>query len=709
MLFLRAPFISFVLTVMLLGLFYGDELSRPNDYFMRDAGDGLKNYYTLAYHQKYDSSFSHFGGMAYPYGEHIVFTDGQPTLALIIWLVPALKDYTVGILNLLLLLGVGFCAWILCKFFIRMGLTRGSSLFAASAIALLSPQILRFSAHYALAYCFVVPWIIYTALIYVQKPSIKRSIWVFIAVLVISGLHLYYFLMAAAFIGVYYLIEALRRKNMPLWKYALAYLFQVILPFGLFMLWMKTTDTISDRPSIPYGMREYMALWEGVFLPYHAFSDSILFRNLGVRPVNDEALSYAGLPAALYFVYFLVSRIKLLFNSSASHKFLRAHGIVLAGFVVFLLAATLPFAMDTAWGAKYGGPLLQFRSLGRLSWVFYYCLNIFLFLQLAGRRKRYGMVLSSLAILVLFLEGLYFNSNYSQTLGVKRSVQTGQEVLSSYPDHVLFPLPYFHVGSENIGTLHSESYLAEQTMALSLASGMPTFGSMMSRTSLGQTLHHFELAWNLSGPLMNATKPWLIIHAPAYSNRLSQLLPGQTAGILDTLVLYSLTPSELLTLKEKTRPDSVSMVPQNVLFYDAYPNGKGLGVAAGNGHILLQGQKKVLFEGPGFQDSLCFILWLDAKKDGFRSYHLIIENTESGEVWVHAPGSLIDNVVDGFARIRLDHQLWNFPCRVSVQYEGPLDQDMIIDECLLIRAGQAFQYTQNGFVLTDEFVFKPDH
>ncbi|HCS21107.1 MAG TPA: hypothetical protein DIW47_11210 [Bacteroidetes bacterium] len=513
--------------------------------------------------------------------------------------------------------------------------------------------------------------------------------------------------MAAAFIGIYYLIEALRRKNMALWKYLLAYLFQVILPFGLYMLWMKTTDQVLDRPNIPYGMREYMALWEGVFLPYHEFGDSQLFKNLGVRKVNDEALSYVGLPATLYFVYFLISRIKVLFLKSASAKMLKAHGIMLAGLLVFVLAATLPFALDTPWGAKYGGPLLQFRSLGRLSWIFFYSLNIFMFLQLAGRRKRLGMLLSSLAILILFLEGLYFHSNYSPSIGVKRSVQPGEEVLAAFPNHVLFPLPYFHVGSENISTRHSESYLAEQTMALSLASGMPTYASMMSRTSLNQTLEHFEMAWNLSGPLMYEEKPWLITHAPAYSNRISQLLPPLPDAVLDTLKLYSISPSELLALKENSKPTAVhdSLVP--FLFYDGFKDGNGQGMANEAGLLLPNGQKTVIYEGTGFQDTLSLFLWLDATKDGFHSYHLLLENTLTGEIWQYNAASLIDNVVDGFARIRLSKQYWNFPCRLSIHYTGPVNQQLVLDECVLVRDGQPFHYRLNNFVFTDEFVFKP--
>jgi len=704
MTFLKAPFLSFVLSVMLVSLFFGNELSEPNSYFMSEAGDGYKNYYTFSYHQQFDSSFSHFNGMAYPYGEHIVFTDGQPSLALFSWPFRGLGNYSIALINLLMMLGIGLSAWILTKLFIRFGMTRGGSLFAATAIALMSPQIMRFSAHYALAYCFVVPWFIYTAFLYAEKPSFKRSIWVFLCVAIITGLHLYYFLMAACFIGAYYLIEFFRRKNQSIGKYALAFVLQIILPFALYMLWMKASDSVIDRPSIPYGMLEYMALWEGVFLPYYFFHDSAVFQALDVRKVNSEALAYVGWPATLYFIYFLLSRVKLLVQKKAKAEWLKGHAIFVAGFFVFLFAATLPFLMNTSFGEKYGGPLLQFRSLGRLSWVFYYALNIFMFVQLAGTRKRIGVILSSIATLVLFLQGLHFNAEYSQQLGKKRYAIDGAEKLNAYSNHVLFPLPYFHLGSENISTPHDDEYLAEPIMSLSLSSGLPTYASMMSRTSLSQTLNHFEMAHNLSGPLMNEEKPWLVVKAPSYTNRLTSLLP-KTHFQIDSFTCFSVDASQLLTWKEGHRRADSLIIPS--LYYSGFEGGKGTGLALSNGGVFTKESPLVLYEGAGFQDTVDLSFWLNAQQDGFRFFHIRIENLATGESWNHEPGSNFDNVMDGFARVVIRKQVLNFPCKISVYNNGPLEGEFIADECVIQKSNVAYQYTLNGYQFTEEFVFKP--
>ena len=42
------------------------------------GGDGFKNYMTTNWHLAHDSSYVHYGGMNYPYGEHVLFTDNQP-------------------------------------------------------------------------------------------------------------------------------------------------------------------------------------------------------------------------------------------------------------------------------------------------------------------------------------------------------------------------------------------------------------------------------------------------------------------------------------------------------------------------------------------------------------------------------------------------------------------------------------------------------
>ena len=44
------------------------------------TGDCGKNYFTFIYHTVYDHGIW-FSGMNYPYGEHIIYADGQPAIS----------------------------------------------------------------------------------------------------------------------------------------------------------------------------------------------------------------------------------------------------------------------------------------------------------------------------------------------------------------------------------------------------------------------------------------------------------------------------------------------------------------------------------------------------------------------------------------------------------------------------------------------------
>src|SRR6187402_724409 len=74
----------FLLALLVLIYFYYEVLFHPNDYLLSPHGYGIKNYYTYLFHAKYDSDFWNFGGMNYPYYEHMVYTDGHPLLSLVI-------------------------------------------------------------------------------------------------------------------------------------------------------------------------------------------------------------------------------------------------------------------------------------------------------------------------------------------------------------------------------------------------------------------------------------------------------------------------------------------------------------------------------------------------------------------------------------------------------------------------------------------------
>ena len=67
---------------------YGPILSAPDDYMFSDQGDGVKNYFTFAYHVKHDAHWLEFKGMNYPDGEHVGYTDGHPFFSLLFGWIP---------------------------------------------------------------------------------------------------------------------------------------------------------------------------------------------------------------------------------------------------------------------------------------------------------------------------------------------------------------------------------------------------------------------------------------------------------------------------------------------------------------------------------------------------------------------------------------------------------------------------------------------
>ena len=91
--------ILITISLLFISIFYGKIIISPNDYIFSDKGDGIKNYYTYAYHIKHDKSYINFDGMNYPYGENFLYTDCHPllanTLKLLSNITPFFKNYSV--------------------------------------------------------------------------------------------------------------------------------------------------------------------------------------------------------------------------------------------------------------------------------------------------------------------------------------------------------------------------------------------------------------------------------------------------------------------------------------------------------------------------------------------------------------------------------------------------------------------------------------
>ena len=70
-----------ILMGVLLYLRFPDMLPTGHGKVIEPYGDGYKAYTVIAFHAKYDSTYSLFEGMNYPYGEHVVPAATQPIIS----------------------------------------------------------------------------------------------------------------------------------------------------------------------------------------------------------------------------------------------------------------------------------------------------------------------------------------------------------------------------------------------------------------------------------------------------------------------------------------------------------------------------------------------------------------------------------------------------------------------------------------------------
>src|ERR1035437_8133996 len=84
--------VTIVYAIGIITLTLTQRVLHPWNVVLELGGDGGKNIFTYLYHILYGKGIW-FTGMNYPYGEHIVYTDGQPLLSVTL---SSFKNITVG-------------------------------------------------------------------------------------------------------------------------------------------------------------------------------------------------------------------------------------------------------------------------------------------------------------------------------------------------------------------------------------------------------------------------------------------------------------------------------------------------------------------------------------------------------------------------------------------------------------------------------------
>jgi hypothetical protein len=506
-----------LLSLAVLSVFYGNLLNKLNRVCFANGGDGMQSYINMDYHIRVDSSYMRCNSMNYPYGEHVFFTNNQPlisnTIKFISHNIIDISDYTLGILNFMMLFCLVITPLIIYLILTGVGVGRLVSSLASVGITYLSPQIDRFGGHFNLSYVCAIPLMIYLLMRFFRKPGFSLSILIFLTVMAGALSHFYFYgffgVLILFFYGAYLAGNEKIFPNKYLW--AVHLFLQLILPF-LILQAFYITDHVTDRPGYPWGFLYYRAYPQSIFLPLNKPYGQFLHAFVKTGFIDWEGYAFVGMLAVGGTLVFLIKYTRLAFGGRfkeifrvTSHRQLNI--LFWASLILLLYSFGLPFILGLERLIDLIGPVRQMRGIARFSWLFFYVMNIITIYWLWENwkltvRKKGAALLIILGLVVLGYDAYYQVRNRGKWLEnnipalVDRKLTSPENQWIKRIDtkefQAIIPLPYFHVGSENIWIDGACDIVTDNFIAID-RSGLPSVGVMLSRTSINQTVDNVAM------------------------------------------------------------------------------------------------------------------------------------------------------------------------------------------------------------------------
>jgi hypothetical protein len=506
--------ISLVTSLLVLVWFYGDILLHINSVFFWYKGDAIQVYYNSLYHVMYDKSLIQQDSMNYPYSENVFFTGCMPLITGFIKLT-GLRYFTVGIINLSMLLSLPLCSLFIYLIFREYKLNYIFSAFASVAITYLNPQVMRLGGHFNLTYFFAIPAAMWLMIRFIKKPGYKTSL-VIAALcffLACTHLYLYIFVVALLLFGWLYLLFNLKPKQ-GLALFLPHGAIQILLPFIILQLLVLSANYNTDRTALPWGFFEYTSNLYGIFYPLDRFYETLFKQLEFTGQVNYEGQAYVGICATLLCIFLILKLCFNLLTFRYKRLLMFTDKPVLNYFIVcailcLLFSFCIPFKFTTALQEMVYkiGFLKQFRAIGRFTWVFYYVINIalvFVVCSIPEKYNKYYFKSSLMAFIIFFLsydaycnmkqyENTFNNRIYAITdFKNKFAENSWVKLIDNTSYQAILPFPYFHIGSENLN-INAGDEILKQSCIVSLKTGLPMISVFLSRTSTGQTYKNVQL------------------------------------------------------------------------------------------------------------------------------------------------------------------------------------------------------------------------
>ncbi|PQJ10906.1 hypothetical protein CJD36_013120 [Flavipsychrobacter stenotrophus] len=558
--------ITIVFAIAVTTFALGGIVTHPWHMMTELGADGGKNIFTYLYHSLYGMGLW-FTGMNYPYGEHIVYTDGQPLLS-----VPLsyLKGHVTiesaltimwWAISLSYVLSIVYCYKILVQFKVPW---LPAMLFAA-LISLCSPQLMGISGHYALAYCCFLPMLFYYTLQYHLTGKWKYPAFIFIMGCISILLHPYFAAVALIWAGGYTLghFFTIKAGIWPKIKHVLPLLISTGAVLVLFGIFMKVTDPFAkERPAMPFGMlancTHIKDIFSSVYSPFWGVvKDHTRFTKISA---GGEGFIYLGLAVIFAVGYAMLIAIRKLISKDPATLLTPTFQPIwlIMATLALLFGMGVPFIWHMEWLLDYASAFRQFRTLGRFSWIFYYIITIYgavviysLYARYLANNKKtiaYAIITAGIGIWTIETNGYlkrsrnaakegYNNYNIFLSKSELNNKQWGEFVAK--PDEIvswqeflaahnytkdsfqsILVLPFFATGSEKLWVCSDEN-ISAWSVAMAAKAGiqlhLPVVDIMMSRSSWVQTFKQVKIAGGpyAEKPMVNdlhSNKPFLLLH-----------------------------------------------------------------------------------------------------------------------------------------------------------------------------------------------------
>jgi hypothetical protein len=648
------------------------------------GGDAAKNIFTYLYHSTHGKGFW-FDGMNYPYGEHIVYTDGQPVLS---GLLTLFHGVTVGqaLSVLWWLIGLSYVVGILYiyKILVHFKMSPFIAVVFACIIGIFTPQILRLQSHYALSYTCIIPMLFYWTIRYNESRQWRYCVYFFITGCIAAFMHPYYAAMmliwVSSYVAGYFVFTQARFIQKA--RFILPLFSSVILVLAFMTIVMKLTDPVTDRPATPFNtLYETCTRPKQIITSIHTPIFKPLVGTTKSHFISDggEGYVYLGLVAVFTLGICFVLIVRRSLRQKKVDILIGATGFspiwLFMALAVLVFSMGIPFVWHLEWLMNYLAIFKQFRSLGRFSWIFYYIITIYAALvlyryysEMVARRKffmGYVVLLLSIGLWSFEASGYVRYARYLSKKGLygydmifSAGEQNWQSFLQEHhfkrdDFQAILMLPFFHIGTEKLWVGYPDWQVTLSSKA-ALQLYLPVVDVMMSRSSWSQAKKQVRIAGGpyTDKPLLRdikSRKPFLLMHFDndsLYPDQKYLLQAADYIGHYSQCYIYACYPDRI-TANDRKNADSITRILPflksadtvisgcGVVFFDHFDGNTNEQHLFGTGGSTLISQDSVLIKTiqiPPPKDSMFyeFSCWFLLGDKDYRSPYITLQliNTE---------------------------------------------------------------------------------